>query len=187
MLEQFWDENEGGFFFTGKSHEELIVRSKEFMDNATPSGNSIATLGLLRLGLLTGNDDYRRRATAVLRLLADQIRRHPSAFGFALKALDFYLDSPLEVVVVGTPDSRLDQLIRKVWQTYLPNRVIAVCRQDFDQAEALIPLFIERNTLDTQPTAFICRANTCQEPVSTAEALAKQLALAKPSAALPTE
>jgi uncharacterized protein YyaL (SSP411 family) len=187
MVEQFWDENEGGFFFTGKSHEELIVRSKEFMDNATPSGNSIATLGLLRLGLLTGNDDYRRRATAVLRLLADQIRRYPSAFGFALKALDFYLDSPLEVVVVGTPDSRLDQLIRKVWQTYLPNRVIAVCRQDFDQAEAMIPLFIGRNTLDTQPTAFICRANTCQEPVSTSEALAKQLALAKPSAALPTE
>src|SRR6185369_16378561 len=88
MIEQFWDESEGGFFFTGKSHEKLIVRSKEFLDNATPSGNSIATLGLLRLGLLTGKEDYRRRATAVLRLLADQIRRYPSAFGFALKALD---------------------------------------------------------------------------------------------------
>jgi uncharacterized protein YyaL (SSP411 family) len=185
MVEQFWDENEGGFFFTGKSHEELIVRSKEFMDNATPSGNSIATLGLLRLSLLTGNDDYRRRATAVLRLLADQIRRYPSAFGFALKALDFYLDSPLEAVMVGASAPRLDHLLRTVWQTYLPNRVIAVCRQDYDQAEALVPLFIGRNTLETQPTAFICRANTCQEPVSTPEALAKQLALAKPGPLLP--
>jgi uncharacterized protein YyaL (SSP411 family) len=177
MIEQFWDDNEGGFFFTGKSHEQLIVRSKEFMDNATPSGNSIATLSLLRLGLLTGNDDYRRRATAVLRLLADQIRRYPSAFGFALKALDFYLDSPLEVVLVGTSDPRLDQLIRTVWQTYLPNRVIALCREDHDQAEALIPLFTGRNTLDTEPTAFVCQSNTCQQPVHISEELAKQLAV----------
>jgi uncharacterized protein YyaL (SSP411 family) len=162
------------------------VRSKEFMDNATPSGNSIATLSLLRLGLLTGNDDYRRRATAVLRLLADQIRRYPSAFGFALKALDFYLDSPLEVVLVGKPDPRLEQLIRTVWQTYLPNRVIALCRKDHDQAEALIPLFTGRNTLDTQPTAFVCRDNTCQEPVSTPEDLAKQLTLSRPVRPLPT-
>ena len=64
MIEQFWDEDAGGFFFTGKDHEQLIVRSKEFMDNATPSGNSIAALSLLRLALLTSNEDYRRRATA---------------------------------------------------------------------------------------------------------------------------
>jgi uncharacterized protein YyaL (SSP411 family) len=176
MIEQFWDDSDGGFFFTGKSHEQLIVRSKEFMDNATPSGNSIAIQSLLRLGLLTGNEDYRRRATAVLRLLADQIRRYPSAFGFALKALDFYLDSPLELVLVGAPGPRLDQLTRTVWRTYLPNRVIALCRQDHDQAEALIPLFAGRNTLEAQPTAFVCQANTCQAPAKNPEELAEQLA-----------
>jgi len=175
MIEQFWDDGEGGFFFTGKSHEQLIVRSKEFMDNATPSGNSIATLSLLRLALLTGNNDYRRRATAVLRLMADQIRRYPSAFGFALSALDFYLDSPLEVVVVGSNDPRLDELLRTVWQTYLPNRVIALCRKDHDQAAAVIPLFTGRNALATQPTAFVCQANTCQQPVTTAADLLGQL------------
>jgi uncharacterized protein len=186
MIDQFWDDSEGGFFFTGKSHEQLIVRSKEFMDNATPSGNSIATLGLLRLGLLTGRDDYRRRATAVLRLLANQIRRYPSAFGFALNALDFYLDSPLEVVVVGKPDPRLDQLLQTLWQTYLPNRVVALCRQDHDQAEALIPLFAGRDTLETEPTAFVCRANTCREPAKNPEELAKQLVDADAGPPLPT-
>jgi uncharacterized protein YyaL (SSP411 family) len=175
MIEQFWDDDEGGFFFTGKSHEQLIVRSKEFMDNATPSGNSIATLSLLRLGLLTGNDDHRRRATAVLRLMADQIRRYPSAFGFALSALDFYLDAPLEIVIVGSPGERLDDLLRTVWQTYLPNRVIALCRTDHDPAAAVVPLFADRNTLATQPTAFVCQANTCQQPVTTTEDLLNQL------------
>jgi uncharacterized protein YyaL (SSP411 family) len=175
MIEQFWDESAGGFFFTGNRHEQLIVRTKEFMDNATPSGNSIATLSLLRLALLTGNEDYRRRATAVLRLSADQIRRYPSAFGFALSAVDFYLDSPLEVVIVGSPDPRLDALLRPVWQTYLPNRVVALCRKEHEQAEALIPLFTGRNTLASQPTAFVCRANTCQKPANTPDDLLKQL------------
>jgi len=175
MTEQFWDEDAGGFFFTGKSHEQLIVRSKEFMDNATPSGNSIATLSLLRLGLLTGNDDYRRRATAVLRLMANQIRRYPSAFGFALGALDFYLATPLEVVVVGSPEPKLDDLLRALWQTYLPNRVIAPCSTAHEQAAALVPLFAGRNTLASQPTAFVCQANTCQIPVQTPAELLKQL------------
>jgi uncharacterized protein YyaL (SSP411 family) len=179
MIDQFWDESEGGFFFTGKSHEKLIVRSKEFLDNATPSGNSIATMSLLRLGLLTANDDYRRRATAVLRLIADQIRRYPSAFGFALSALDFYLSTPLEVVIVGSPGPRLDELARTLWRTYVPNRVIATCQKDHQSAAALIPLFIGRDTLSTEPTAFVCQATTCQQPVNSADDLARQLTSAK--------
>ena len=166
MIEQFWDEDAGGFYFTGKAHEELIVRSKEFLDNATPSGNSIAAFSLLRLSLLTGNQDYHRRATDVLRLMANQIRRYPSAFGFALCTLDFYLDSPLEIAIVGAAsESRLDELVRTVWQTYLPNRVVALCTESHAEAAALVPLLRERNTLNDQPTAFVCEAYTCQTPV----------------------
>src|SRR5262249_50986997 len=43
MREQFWDEAEGGFFYTGKDHERLIARTKDPHDNATPSGNAMAT------------------------------------------------------------------------------------------------------------------------------------------------
>ncbi len=184
MIEQFWDDSEGGFFFTGKSHEKLIVRSKEFLDNATPSGNSIAAVSLLRLSLLTANDDYRRRATAVLRLMADQIRRYPSAFGFALSALDFYLGTPLEVVIVGSPSPQLDKLLRTVWRTYLPSRVIANCHQQYQQAAAVVPLFVGRDALATEPTAFVCRASTCQRPVNNSEDLLSQLTAAQPSALL---
>jgi uncharacterized protein YyaL (SSP411 family) len=53
--------------------------------------------------------------------MADQVRRYPSAFGFTLTALDFYLSSPLEVAIVGNrSDSRVDDLIRTFWQRYLP-------------------------------------------------------------------
>src|SRR5256884_25315 len=135
MIEQFWDDEAGGFFFTGQTHEQLIVRTKEWLDNATPSGNSLATFALLRLSALTANDDYRHRATTVLRLMTDQMRRYPSAFGFALTALDFYLASPLEIAIVGNrTDARFDELVRGLWQGYIPNRVIATCTEQFDRA-----------------------------------------------------
>ena len=179
MVEEFWDDEMGGFFFTGKSHEDLIVRAKEFFDNATPSGNSIAALSLLRLSLLTGNEDYRRRAITVLRLLADQIRRYPSAFGMALTALDFYLGTPVEVALVGdSTNLAMAELQRALWEKYLPNRVIALCMERFAESSKVIPLLRNRDTLATEPTAFVCQNYTCQAPARTAAELHAQLSAA---------
>lgn len=176
MVDQFWDEEAGGFFFTGKSHEQLIVRAKEWLDNATPSGNSSAAFVLMRLGLLTANEDYRRHATTVLRLMADQVRRYPSAFGHALTALDFYLSSPREIAVVGKPaDPILQELWRTVWDIYLPNRVITLCTGNFEETEQKIPLLQGRNQLGSRPAAFVCEGFACQVPAHSSAELRSQL------------
>ena len=52
MIDEFADAEQGGFFYTGKSHEELIARQKDVFDNATPSGNAMAATALLRLAAL---------------------------------------------------------------------------------------------------------------------------------------
>ncbi|MFL6560464.1 MAG: thioredoxin domain-containing protein, partial [Bacillus sp. (in: firmicutes)] len=44
MLDLFWDQEEGGFFFYGNDNEELLVRQKEAYDGAIPSGNSVAAM-----------------------------------------------------------------------------------------------------------------------------------------------
>ena len=176
MIEDFWDDEAGGFFFTGKTHEKLIVRSKEWLDNATPSGNSTAAFVLLKLNALTANDDYRRRATTILRLMGDQMRRYPSAFGLALQALDFYLSSPFEIVIVGeTSDDRLTRLKRVAYETYLPNRVIALLVDDFEVAPSVLPLFEGRNKPSDAPLAYVCRSHTCEAPVRSPDDLRRQL------------
>ena len=50
VIKHFWDDKNGGFFFTSDKGESLLVRQKEIYDGAIPSGNSIAMLNLLRLG-----------------------------------------------------------------------------------------------------------------------------------------
>jgi len=177
MIAEFWDDEEGGFFFTGASHEQLIVRAKDFFDNATPSGNSVAAEVLLRLGLLTTNQDYQRRAISILRLTANGMLRYPSGFGRLLCALDFNLGTPKEIALIGDPDSpQTSSLAREIWSHYLPNKVIAAASPGDNSAINAISLLQGRSELDGLPTAYVCELFVCKNPVTTAADLSSQLA-----------
>jgi uncharacterized protein YyaL (SSP411 family) len=104
MLDLFWDEALQGFFDTGRDHEQLVTRPRDFFDNATPSGTSVAVDVLLRLALLTDNADYERRAATCLRTLAPFIDNAPTAFGRLLCALDFHLSPQHELAIVWHDD-----------------------------------------------------------------------------------
>src|SRR5688500_3829962 len=177
MIEEFWDEEDGGFFYNGRSGERLIVRSKDFFDNATPSGNSVAAEALLRLSVLTGNEGYSRKAVNVLRLVRDAVERYPSAFGYALGAFDFYLSKPKEVVIVsGGDEEGAARLGREVWGRHLPNKVVALATGEDDEAAAeLVPLLRDRTAVGGRATAYVCENYTCLRPVVTPEELAAQL------------
>jgi uncharacterized protein YyaL (SSP411 family) len=175
MIEEFWDENGAGFFFTGKSHENLIVRSKDYFDNATPSGNSVAAAVLLRLAILTNNERYRELAEAVLGEVAESVRRYPSGFGYALSAIDFLLSSPKEIALVGKDETDIQPLLQQVWRKYLPNKVVAPGFVDDSTASESIPLLQNRPLLEGRATAYVCEHYTCQQPVNEIEALAAQL------------
>ena len=170
MIEEFWDEQNGGFFFTGKSHEDLIVRSKDYFDNATPSGNSVAAIALLRLAILTGKDNYRNLATAVLREIGETARRYPSGFGYALSAADFLLSTPKEIAIVGKDRAEIDPLLREAWRRYLPNKVVA---PGFGGEN--IPLLEARPLKDGKATAYVCVHYACQQPVNEVVELGGQL------------
>jgi uncharacterized protein len=181
MIEEFWDNQDGGFFYTGRSHESLIVRSKDYFDNATPSGNSVAAEVMLRLAALTDNNDYQRRAVTILRLIADSMSRYPSGFGRALCALDFYLGTPKEIVIIGDHDLPQTRLLRNaVWQLYVPNKVVAQAPPGDTRSSELVPLLRDRGLVNDVPTAYVCEHFTCREPVTDPGSLVSQLAQQRP-------
>ncbi|GIX47683.1 MAG: hypothetical protein KatS3mg131_1894 [Candidatus Tectimicrobiota bacterium] len=181
MLEEFWDEAQGGFFFTGKHHEALLARPKQVFDQALPAGMAVATHVLLRLYHLTGRADYLQRAERVLRGLASAMAQHPFGFGSLLCALDFYLDKPLEVVIMGAPQAPATQALRRcVYQHYLPNRLVVPL--DPQQYETLLQdlpplrdLLAGKAPINGQPTAYVCHDFTCSAPVTDPAALAPLL------------
>ena len=175
MVEEFWDEDNAGFFFTGTSHEKLIVRSKDYFDNATPSGNSVAASVLLRLGILTDSEHFRNLAVSVFREVADSIRKYPSGFGYALSGLDFHLSTPKEVAIIAAEKSTLKTFVRAAWDRYLPNKVVASALSGDSAAIGSVVLLQNRNLVEGKTAAYVCQNYTCKEPVTEIAAFAKQL------------
>ncbi len=166
MVREFWDEKDGGFFYTGTSHEPLISRTKPAFDGSVPSGNAMATQLLLRLFHITGNDDYRKRAEKVLRCYYDAMESQPFGFAHMLCALDFYLNKPKEVVLVGKiSDPETRALVKEIHQLYLPNKVLQLVdpNQSLDQ---ISPLLQGKSQIDGKSTAYVCYDFTCSVPVT---------------------
>ena len=91
ILARFHDCEHGGFFTAGVDHGSLIVRKKDVVDAAVPSGGGLAATALVRLGRLRGRDDYTSAAEAALRNAAGLMARAPLAAGQMLLALDGWL------------------------------------------------------------------------------------------------
>ena len=175
MFTYFWDEHNSGFFATSSDHETLIQRPKDWDDNATPSGNSVALEVLLKLALLTGKEEGRQKAAQVLRKLGPIVEKHPYGFARLLGVVDFYLSSPKEIAIVGKPGTDATQaLLREIYAVYLPSKVVV--RGDHgNHDEMFTPLLTDRPMRDGLPTAYVCENFACKEPVTSPEALRKQL------------
>jgi uncharacterized protein YyaL (SSP411 family) len=162
MISLFWDDAAGGFFYTSSDHETLIARNKDPHDQATPSGNSMAALGLLRLAHLTGRPEFRAKAEQTLLAFRGLMTTSPMAATQMLAALDFYLGPVEELAIVGDPQSKgFAEVVRAARLRFRPRQVIAASAA----GERVIELLKDR----TSPGAvslFICREGTCQSPLN---------------------
>jgi uncharacterized protein YyaL (SSP411 family) len=166
---------DGGFFQTGVDAERLVLRPKELLDNAVPSGNSVAAEVLQRMALFTGETSYEQAGVSALRAVHDLLPRAPTAFGTALGALDLYLSAAKEVAIAGDPaDDRTRALIAEVWGRYLPNVVLAASA---DGDRSAIPLLRGRKPVDGRPAAYVCERFVCRRPATEPSAMPELLGL----------
>ena len=174
LIALFADDDRGGFFTTGIDAEALIVRPKDYQDNATPSENSLAADGLLRLAALTGDTAAAHRAERWISTMAPVLGEHPTAFAFLLEALERVLHPPLEVAVVGDAgDPGREALVAELRRRLLPGAV-RVTAAPGDGAD-LTPLLADRPTVDGHATAYVCERFACRAPVTDPGALRGQL------------
>ncbi len=171
LLALFHDADGRGFYTTGHDAEALVVRPKDVFDDATPSANSLAANGLLRLAALTGETRYEEPAVDVLELLVRPMASHPTAFAHLLEAAERVLTPPVEVAIVGDrSDIRTRALEREVRSRLIPGSVSLV-----GPASDATPLLDNRALRDGAPTAYVCEHYACRAPVSDPEALRMQL------------
>ncbi len=170
VLERFEDRANGGFFFTADDHEALIHRSKSFGDDATPSGNGVAVLVLLRLGHLLGEVRYLDAAERALRAGWSTLERYPQGHATLLTALEERL-SPMEIVIIRGPQAEAGRWRDELATVYAPRRLVFAIPDD----AADLPAALAEKRAGRQTLAYVCRGMTCSAPVSSIEQLAREL------------
>ncbi len=174
VLDKFWDEDAGTVFDTASDGEELVLRPRDAMDNATPSGSSLAAELLARAGHLFDDARYRDASARVTAYEAEAMSRFGPAYGRMLSVVDRSLAPPVEVAIVGlTDDDRTQALVRAAHSHVLRNGTVTG-RMD-DAAIEGVPLLADRGLVNDAPAAYVCRDYACSLPVGTAEEVAKAL------------
>jgi len=171
LLDHFFDEDAGGFFFTADDHEALMHRPKPLADESMPSGNGIAALGLQRLGFLLGEARYLSAAEKTLRYASGVMTKHAHAHVTLLSALEEYVDNP-EIVIIRGDIEEVGRWRDAVMKIYAPRRLVyAIPRESADLPGALA----ERSARVGATVAYRCLGSHCSLPVTSLDALAGEL------------
>jgi uncharacterized protein YyaL (SSP411 family) len=173
---ELFDDGCGGLWDTGSDAERVLGRGRTVMDGAIPAAGSIFVLNLLRLSDLTGEQSYRERAESLLANHLGRMGDHPEAHCQLLSALDYAL-GPTQQLVLCSP-SDLEQaagLLHEACRRYLPNTIILASGTENPGLNKATALFTDRAAHQGRATAYLCREQSCQQPVQSPSELARLL------------
>ncbi|MBA3661949.1 MAG: thioredoxin domain-containing protein [Gammaproteobacteria bacterium] len=155
LLNDFYDHDQGGFFFTAHQHEKLLYRPKTMMDEAIPSGNGVAAQVLLTLGHLLGNTQYLLAAEKTLYAASSALLQHPTEHCSLLLALQAYLKPP-SIIILRGKESELNH-----WKNKLKtnDNIVLAIPSDI----TALPQALAMKKARDQVTAYVCKGEQCQE------------------------
>jgi uncharacterized protein len=166
-LDAFADPESPLLYFAASTQTDILLRKKDFYDNATPSGNSVMVHNLQRLGWLFDRDDWREKADAMLTAMQPSVEKFPMSFSKWATALLHRQVPPQEIAVVG--GNALEKAL-DIQKSFLPNKIIVASKTP----SAALPLLREK-TGSAEASIYLCEDFACQQPVVSLETFWEQL------------
>ncbi len=177
QIDQFWDFDSHGFFFTASSGEALLVRSKEVYDGAIPSGNSVSAYNFIRLARMTSRPDFEDITFQILNSFSGYLNRSSSGYSMMMQAAEFAFGPSHEVLVFGDKNNLATQkMLEDIQSLYMPNGVIVYGKNGGESLKNTIPFvgFYEPNA-NGSPRVYVCQNFSCKLPTSDFEVVKEQL------------
>jgi uncharacterized protein YyaL (SSP411 family) len=169
MVSEFWDKENGGFYFSEISGDQAVPRIKQSYDGAAPSGNSVALLDLLRLAQLSGEVSFGQYADKLLEAFAVDVKGYPMGHTFMLAGLNFALGPSFSVVLVGEASVEdTKAMLAAIRKSYSPNLTVKLWTQK--TAQPTSP-GLNYEKIDDKATAYVCRNQTCMPPTNKVETM----------------
>ena len=164
LIDHFWDDKSGNFFFTADDHEKLIIRPKSNYDLSMPSGNSVTANAFLRLYHITQEEKYHKITQKILETQASMAAENPFAFGYLLNVLYLDIQKPTEITILNPQNA---ELVSKLSKKFLPESIIVSIHQE-DELNLLskFSFFAGKEFLTDQTTVFVCKNFSCSLPLT---------------------
>jgi uncharacterized protein len=167
------DREHGGYYLTADDAEGLIIRPHSSIDDAIPNHTGLIAQNLVRLAVLTGDDQWRNLSNALFGALLPRVAGNVFGHLSLLNALDLQL-SGSEIVVVGE-GRQAETLLAAARQ--LPHATSIVLHAP--RADELAPKHRRAKLSAVKGSAvFVCRGQSCSLPVTEPAALAELVASA---------
>lgn len=180
VLKHFWDESNGGFFFTADFGEKLLVRTKEIYDSAIPSGNSVMFYNLIRIARLTSLTDYEVYANNQLKYFSESISKAPSSASLFLSAFEFMIGPSYEIIIAGNrKNPETQNIINSIKQKFIPNKVLLL--KDSTDLDYSLPYeyLNSYKQINSKPTIYICKNFICNLPTTNINEALRLLGVSK--------
>lgn len=168
LLEHFYDQSRGGFFFTANDQEKVLYRPKTMVDEAIPAGNGVAIRVLLILGHLLGETRYIDAAEKTLQVAWPYLERFPSEHCAVLLGLREYLE-PSRIIVLRGSENEMKQ-----WQEIFHWNHDYVFPIPTD--EKGLPGSLSLRKPREKICAYICQGNQCSAAIEDLDEFKKNFA-----------
>ena len=176
VLELRFAHPQGGYYLTADDQETVIVRQRPGHDGASPSGNSVQALNLLRLYELTTDERYSERAERLMRSFSSSMRVEPTAMAEMLRAAVWSRTTPKQVLFVAPTLEEARRLASEIRWAHAPHRVLAVAAEtDIPRFSETVKLLEGKRAIGGRPTAYVCEERVCRLPTSDPEEIRRLL------------
>ncbi|WP_029791581.1 thioredoxin domain-containing protein [Metaclostridioides mangenotii] len=170
-IDLFWDNKNKGFFLYGNDSEELFLRPKDLYDGAMPSGNSVASLNLIKLSRMITDIELEELSKSLLNLYTDSLRRSPTGYSFYLLSLMYELYPSRELIAVLKDGDDMKQLQEDLKEYYSPNITVMV-KKVWEEETGLLKEYTLKND---KSTYYICEGKSCNPPFNEHDLIKKYL------------
>ena len=161
-IENFFDQETGGFYLNANFSERLLYRPKPSGDNSIPSGNSILLLLLQKVSLLVPTAYYRNLSELHLNYLKKTWAAAPTDSPFALLA---YERAERPFIVYRTAGNNYQRILKFVNENPLLNPTLLVLSKD---NLAILNRYFNYNDLyplhEKKSTFYLCLNKVCLPP-----------------------
>jgi uncharacterized protein YyaL (SSP411 family) len=168
LMEHFWDGENGGLYLTADDAENILMRKKDIYDGAIPSGNSVAMVNMVRLGKMTGNPEFEKKAALIGRAFSRSARQSPAGYTMLMTALDFVIGPTAEVVIAGDLNAQdTKNMLAALRRGFIPGKVVIFCPIDEEPEIINIAAYAKHmQSIEGKATAYVCRDFSCRPPTT---------------------